>query len=86
MKKISNHDVELDLYQGQGNSCAAQNWQSGQNNPVVVVDCERSQSKYSYEIMNKFSLYCISMLTDDTNISNLRYSICSAIEDLASTW
>ena len=85
VRKTSRHNMELDPHQDQGNSCNAQNCQSRQDNPVVVVNCECSKSKYAYEIMRNFLLYRRSLLTDDTNITDFIDNIRSAIDDLATT-
>ncbi len=62
--------MELDLYQGDGNSGNPQKSQSRQDNPVVVVDSECSKNEYAYEKTSNFSSYRISLLTDDTSISD----------------
>ncbi len=68
VRKTSRHNMEVDPHQGQGNSCDAQNCQSRQDNPIVVVDSRCPKSKYAYEKMSNFSLYRTSLLTDGTNI------------------
>ncbi len=86
VRKTTRHNMELDLHQGHANSCSAQNCQSRQDNPVCIVDGICSKSKYAYENMSNFSLYRISLLTDDTNITDYIDNICSAEKDLATTW
>lgn len=81
----SAHKMESDLHQNQGNSGSAQKCQSRQDNPVVVVDGERSKSEYAYEKMSNFSLYRISWLTDDPDISDFFDNIYRVKEDLATT-
>ncbi len=75
---------ELYLHQDNGDSDNAQKCQSSQDNPVVVVDSKRSKSKYSCKTMRSTSLYCITILTDDTNVSSFTDNILSANEDLAA--
>ena len=77
--------MEVDPHQGQGNSCNAQKCQSRQDSPVIVVDGECPKSKYAYEKMSNASLHSISLLTDDTNISDFIDKGLSVIEDLATT-
>ncbi len=60
--------MQLDLHQGNDNSCSAQKCQSRQDIPVVVVDGECPKSKYAYEKMKNLSLHRISLLTYDANI------------------
>ncbi len=77
--------MELDLHQGHGKSGNAQECQSRQDNTVVVVDGECSESKYAYEIMRNLSSYPISLLTDDTKIVSLVGKRSSIRDDPAST-
>ncbi len=62
--------MELDPHQAEDNSCNGQKRQSRQDNPIVIVDGKCSESKYAYEKMSNISLYSLSLLTDEANISD----------------
>ncbi len=77
--------MELESHHGQDNSCSAQKYQNRQDNPIVIVDSERSKSKYAYGKISNFSLYGTTLLTDDADIRNFIGNVLKRKENLTTT-